>query len=126
MDARVKPAHDAEGDAASLHKFPDSNFKRPSVFVLAPPREVELLVCLTFCEGKRSAESRIVNKPRLISRIAGRQHHTATPPGAPPRRLKTLVRSSGDLATLGDFAPHACPRPAALAAEPCRDRKSVV
>src|SRR3954452_1269807 len=34
------------------------------------------------------------------------------PSDAPPRRLKTLVRSSGDLATLGDFAPHACPRPA--------------
>ena len=72
----------------------------------------ELLVCLPFCEGRRSAERRIVNRPRLISRIAGKQHHTATPPGAPPRRLKTLVRSSGDLATLGDFAPHACPRPA--------------
>ncbi len=71
-----------------------------------------LLVCLPFCEGKRSAERRIVNKPRLVSRIAGKQHHTATPPGAPPRRLKTPVRSSGDVATLGDFAPHACPRPA--------------
>src|SRR3954471_11938527 len=34
------------------------------------------------------------------------------------RRLKTLVRSSGDVATLGDFAPHACPRPATLVAEP--------
>jgi hypothetical protein len=34
------------------------------------------------------------------------------PSDAPPRRFKTLVRSSGDLATLGDFAPHACPRPA--------------
>src|SRR3954468_12145973 len=44
--------------------------------------------------------------------------HAATPLGAPPRRLKTLVRSSGDVATLGDFAPHACPRPAALAAGP--------
>ena len=76
------------------------------------PTRVGLLVCLPFCEGRRSAERRIVNKPRLISRIAGKQHHTATPPGAPPRRLKTLVRSSGDLATLGDFAPHACPRPA--------------
>src|SRR3954468_8299286 len=48
----------------------------------------------------------------------GKQRHTATPLSVPPRRLKTLVRSSGDLATLGDFAPHACPRPAALAAEP--------
>src|SRR3954470_23159588 len=47
-----------------------------------------------------------------------KQRHTATPFGAPPRRLKTPVRSSGDVATLGDFAPHACPRPAALAAEP--------
>src|SRR3954462_2947595 len=64
-----------------------------------------------------SAERRIGNKPRRISRIAGRQRHTATPLGVPPRRLKTLVRSSGDVATLGDFAPHACPRPAALAAE---------
>jgi len=69
-------------------------------------------------EGRRSAERRIVNKPRLIPRIAGKQHHTATPFGAPPRRLKTLVRSSGDVATLGDFAPHACPRPATSVAEP--------
>src|ERR1044071_4809629 len=45
--------------------------------------------------------------------------HTATPLGAPPRRFKPLVRSSGDVATLGDFAPHACPRPARLLAEPC-------
>ena len=78
-----------------------------------------LLVCLPFCEGKRSAERRNCNRPRRISRSAGKQRHTATPPGAPPRRLKTLVRSSGDLATLGDFAPHACPRPATLVAEPC-------
>src|ERR1044072_2704266 len=70
-------------------------------------------------EERRSAERRIVNKPRLISRIAGKQHHTATPPGAPPRRLKTPVRSSGVVATLGDFAPHACRRPARLLAEPC-------
>jgi hypothetical protein len=72
----------------------------------------ELLVCLPKSEGRRSADRRIVNKPRLVSRIAGKQHHTATPFGAPSRRLKTLVRSSGDVATLGDFAPHACPRPA--------------
>src|ERR1044071_3998889 len=68
--------------------------------------------------GSGSAERRVVNKPRRVSRIAGRQQHTATPLGAPPRRLKTPVRSSGDVATLGDFAPHACPRPAALAAGP--------
>src|SRR3954464_11820191 len=68
--------------------------------------------------GSGAPKRRIVNKPRLISRIAGRQQHTATPPGAPPRRLKTLVRSSGDVATLGDFAPLACPRPATLVAEP--------
>src|SRR5207253_302009 len=70
-------------------------------------------------EGGGSAERRVVNKPRLVFRIAGRQVHTATPLGAPPRRLKTPVRSSGDVATLGDFAPHACPRPARLLAEPC-------
>src|SRR5947199_8435570 len=69
-------------------------------------------------EGGGSAERRKGNKPRRISRIAGKQRHTATPLGAPPRRLKTLVRSSGDVATLGDFAPHACPRPARLLAEP--------
>src|ERR1043166_1549088 len=69
-------------------------------------------------EGGGSAERRVVNKPRRISRIAGKQRHTATPLGAPPRRLKTPVRSSGDVATLGDFAPHACPRPARLLAEP--------
>src|SRR5437868_10926176 len=69
-------------------------------------------------EGGGSAERRVVNKPRLVFRIAGRQVHTATPLGAPPRRLKTPVRSSGNVATLGDFAPPACPRPAALAAEP--------
>src|SRR3954447_4435352 len=32
--------------------------------------------------------------------------------------LRTLVRASGDVATLGDFAPHACPRPASLSGRP--------
>src|SRR3954471_19566322 len=99
MDTRVKPAYDAECVVGSLRNF------RFTFQTATGPRSraaarVELLVCLPFCEGKRSAERRVVNRPRLISRIAGRQQHTATPPGAPPRRLKTLVRSSGDLADL--------------------------
>src|SRR3954465_15236730 len=68
-------------------------------------------------EGRRSAERRICNKPRLIPRIAGKQRHTATPPGAPPRRLKTLVRSSGDVADRR-FRAAACPRPASLSGRP--------
>src|SRR5436305_2255295 len=64
----------------------------------------------------------MVTTPRLIPRIAGRQQYTATPPGAPPRRLKTLVRASGDVATLGDFAPHACPRPASFGSRPLSGR----
>src|SRR5437588_1013675 len=32
--------------------------------------------------------------------------------------LKALVRASGDSATLGDFAPHACPRPASFGGRP--------
>jgi len=43
--------------------------------------------------------------------------HTATPLSVPPRRLKTLVRASGDLAC-SDFAPLACPRPASLSGRP--------
>src|SRR5437868_1117757 len=85
-------------------------FLRVSWAFIEPPLEEK--------EGGGSAERRVVNKPRLVFRIAGRQVHTATPLGAPPRRLKTPVRSSGDVATLGDFAPHACPRPARLLAEP--------
>src|ERR1700733_7371420 len=42
---------------------------------------------------------------------------TATPPGAPPRRLKTLVRASGDLAARR-FRATACPRPANFSGRP--------
>jgi hypothetical protein len=40
MDARGKPAHDAEYVAAPCQNFSDSNFKQPRACVLAPPREV--------------------------------------------------------------------------------------
>src|SRR4051812_1642919 len=70
----------------------DSNFKQPSARGLAPPTRVGLLVCLpSNYEGRRSADRRIVNKPRLISRIAGRQHHTATPLGAPPAATSSTL-----------------------------------
>src|SRR5436305_14053995 len=104
-----------------LHRpalFPDPQFQTATASRSRAAARGGLLVCLPFDEGRRSAERRIVNKPRLISRIAGRQQHTATPPGAPPRRLKTLVRSSGDADPSGDFAPPTYPRPAALAAGP--------
>ena len=80
---------------------------------------VGLLVRLPKNEGRRSAERRIVTRRGLSPGSPGDSNTRQRLFGAPPRRLKTLVRSSGDVATLGDFAPHACPRPAALAAEPC-------
>src|SRR5882757_11546636 len=72
----------------ALRKFLGSNFKQPSARVPAPPRE---LVCwfspLDF-EGRRNAERRTLGqRPRLISRIAEKQRHTATPLSVPPRRL---------------------------------------
>src|SRR3954451_4605024 len=69
-------------------------------------------------EGGGSAERRGGNRPRRISRIAGRQRHTATPLGAPPRRLKTLVRASGDVDPSGDFSPPTYPRPASFGGRP--------
>src|SRR5882757_4765262 len=71
----------------ALRKFLGSNFKQPSARVPAPPRE---LVCwfspLDF-EGRRNAERRTLGqRPRLISRIAEKQRHTATPLSVPPRR----------------------------------------
>ena len=102
----------------ALPQISDSHFKQPSFRILAIPVSPSFALLHPKSEGKWSAERRNCNRPRLFSRIAGRQQHTATPRGAPPRRLKTPVRSSGDVATLGDFAPHACPRPARLLAEP--------
>src|SRR5205085_9262850 len=61
---------------------------------------------------RRKAHS---NRPRLISRIAGRQQHTATPLGAPPRRLLRpwdLTSGSGasELAIQAGFRPpFTCP-----------------
>src|SRR3954453_6976938 len=105
MDARVKPAHDAEYVARSCSIPIHISNSRACAF--SRRRCVRaLLWSHPKSEGWRNAERRTFNKPRRISRIAGIQRHTATPLGVPPRRLKTLVRSSGDLATLGDFAPH--------------------
>src|ERR1043166_9180969 len=114
MDARGKPAHDAAYIAAPYEDFSDSNFKQPRVCVLAPPREVELLVCLPFVRGSGAPKGAIVTSRGLSPGSPGNSITRQRLFGAPPRRLKTLVRSSGDVATLGDFAPHACPRPASL------------
>src|SRR5947209_543190 len=119
MDARVKPAHDADCVCQRLTRFPDSNFKQPRLRLLAWPTRVELLVCLPK-RGEAERRKAHCNKPRRISRIAGKQRHTATPPGAPPRRLKTLVRASGDVDPSGDFAPPTCPRPASFGGRPFR------
>jgi hypothetical protein len=64
---------------------------------------------------ERNAERRVVNTPRRISRIAGKQRHTATPLGAPPRRLiRPWDRASGtgasELAIQAGFRPpFTCP-----------------
>ncbi len=47
-----------------------------------------LSVDLPLLEGRRNAERRTLGqRPRLVSRIAGKQRHTATPLSVPPRRL---------------------------------------
>jgi hypothetical protein len=48
--------------------------------------------------GRRNAERRTLGNGRGMFPDLGKQRHTATPLSVPPRRLKTLVRSSGDLA----------------------------
>src|SRR4051812_44214761 len=64
---------------------------------------------------ERNAERRAVNKPRRISRIAGRQRHTATPLGAPRRRLlrpwgRTSGTGASKLAIQAGFRPpFTCP-----------------
>ena len=66
-------------------------------------------------EGGGSAARRMGNRPRRISRIAGRQRHAATPRGAPPRRLLRpwdLTSGSGasELAIQAGFRPpFTCP-----------------
>ena len=68
-------------------RLPNSNFKQPGVRVPAPPREVGFWFFSPRTmrgAGRRKAHC---NRPRLIFRIAGRQRHTATPLGVPPRRL---------------------------------------
>ena len=60
MDARVKPAHDAECSAASC-SISNSHFKQPRACVLAWPTRGELLFSFPLdIKGKRSAERRIV------------------------------------------------------------------
>jgi hypothetical protein len=48
---------------------------------------VGLLVFLPFLRGDGTPKGAPCNRPRLISRIAGKQRHTATPLSVPPRRL---------------------------------------
>src|SRR5947209_13920614 len=74
MDARVKPAHDAEFVAPSCSiRFTFSNSQAPAFSRRA---RVELLVCLpSNHEGRRSAERRVVNKPRRIPGSPGTEAH---------------------------------------------------
>ena len=72
-------------------------------------------------EGRRSAERRTVTTPRLISRIAGRQQHTATPPGAPPRRLlRPWDLTSGYSARAFARHPGRFPRPSPAPVQPLK------
>src|ERR1043166_1101028 len=75
MDARVKPAHDAAYIAAPYEDFSDSHFKQPRVCVLAPPREVKLLVCLP--SGRGEAERRKAHSQQAAAFLPDRRE-TAT------------------------------------------------
>jgi len=83
-------------DCRVLRKFPDSNFKQPRRFVPAPPRELGFWLISPFLRGDGTPKGALGNGPRLISRIAGKQRHTATPLSVPPRRLlRPWDRASG-------------------------------
>jgi hypothetical protein len=63
---------------------------------------------------ERNAERRILTAPRLISRIAGKQRHTATPLGVPLRLFCPWDRASGTGASklaiqAGFRPPFTCP-----------------
>ena len=99
-------------------RFTLQTAKRPRSRAAA---RVEILVCLPQNEGRRSAERRVVNKPRLISRIAGRQQHTATPRGAPPRRLlRPWDLTSGYSARAFARHPGRFPRPSPAPVQPLK------
>src|SRR4051812_12038848 len=90
MDTRVKPAYDASVCCGVLlnsdskiqtAKRSRTRAARVGLLSFSPPDN----------EGRRDAERRpLGQRPRLDSRIAGKQRHTATPLDVPPRRSFSL------------------------------------
>src|SRR5258708_5690282 len=100
MDTRVKPAYDAAYVAASCENFriQISNSHGSSF----PRRRASW--AFSFLPSTLRGDGPPKGAPEVNGRsmfpALGKQRHTATPLSVPPRRLKTLVRSSGDLADL--------------------------
>src|ERR1041385_1560705 len=77
----------------------------------------ELLVCLPLVRGSGAPKGACITSRGVSPGSPGNRGARQRLFGAPPRRLRTLVRASGDVAP-GDFAPLACPRPASLSGRP--------
>jgi hypothetical protein len=95
---------------AERHRCPQMNSREWEVQGAPPPQG----------EGakRRKAHS---NRPRLVSRIAGKQRHTATPLGAPPRRLlRPWGRTSGSRRETSSLIQAGFPSPSPAPVQPLK------